>query len=144
MDQGYSVIGPSPGAKSPIYPSFLPLTCGNLLSNIFPKSHEKFSLSYCPVVIPEFLEYVLFKALQEVAILLSNKFSILLPIATNDDTDHLYTPFMVNIVLTDVVSVPVDNIKFAVVSMSIILTGAKRELPSILFAISVPRDVVVS
>jgi hypothetical protein len=39
MSQGYSLTDPSPGANLPIYPSSLPLECGNLLSHIFPKSH---------------------------------------------------------------------------------------------------------
>ena len=43
MGQDYPSTGPSPGAKPPIYPSSLPLACGNLLSNIFSKSHGIFS-----------------------------------------------------------------------------------------------------
>ena len=43
MGQDYPSTGPSPGANPPIYPSSLPLACGNLLSNIFPKSHGFFS-----------------------------------------------------------------------------------------------------
>ena len=39
---GLPLTGPSPGANPPIYPSSLPLACGNLLSNIFPKSHGFF------------------------------------------------------------------------------------------------------
>ena len=35
MGQDYPSTGPSPGANPPIYPSSLPLACGNLLSNIF-------------------------------------------------------------------------------------------------------------
>jgi hypothetical protein len=42
MGQGYPLTGPSPGATPPIYPSSLPLACGNRLSNIFPKSHGFF------------------------------------------------------------------------------------------------------
>ena len=44
MGQGYPLTGPSPGVDHPIYPSSLPLTCGNLFSNIFPKSHGFFCL----------------------------------------------------------------------------------------------------
>ena len=43
MGQDYPSTGPSPGANPPIYPSSLPLACGNPLSNIFPKSHRFFS-----------------------------------------------------------------------------------------------------
>ena len=45
MGQDYPSTGPSPGANPPIYPSSLPLACGNLLSNIFPKSHGFFSFN---------------------------------------------------------------------------------------------------
>ncbi len=44
MDQGYPLTGPSPGTNPPIYPSSLSLPCGNLFSNIFPKSHGIFFL----------------------------------------------------------------------------------------------------
>ena len=46
MGQGYPPTGPSPGANPPIYPSSLPLASGNLLSNIFSKSHGFFSLFF--------------------------------------------------------------------------------------------------
>ena len=46
MGQDYPSTGPSPGANPPIYPSSLPLACGNLLSNIFSKSHGFFSFQY--------------------------------------------------------------------------------------------------
>ncbi len=39
MGQGYPLTGPRPGVNTPIYPSSLSLASGNLLSNIFPKSH---------------------------------------------------------------------------------------------------------
>jgi hypothetical protein len=42
MDQGYPVTGPSPGTNPLICPSSLPLASGNLLSDIFPKSHGFF------------------------------------------------------------------------------------------------------
>ena len=45
MGQDYPSTGPSPGTNPPIYPSSLPLACGNLLSNIFSKSHGFFSLA---------------------------------------------------------------------------------------------------
>ena len=43
MGQDYPSTGPSPGANPPIYPSSLPLACGNPLSNIFSKGHGFFS-----------------------------------------------------------------------------------------------------
>ena len=46
MGQDYPSTGPSPGANPPIYPSSLPLACGNPLSNIFSKGHGFFSFSY--------------------------------------------------------------------------------------------------
>ncbi len=45
MVQDYPVSDPSPGTNPPIYPSSLPLSWGNLLSNIFPKNHWIFFFS---------------------------------------------------------------------------------------------------
>ncbi len=51
MGQGYLLTGHSPGVKPPIYPSSLPLECGNLLSNIFPKRHGMvFCIGVCVCV----------------------------------------------------------------------------------------------
>ena len=50
MGQDYPLTDPSPGPNPPIYPSTLPLTCGNKLSNIFPKNHGFCFLCVCVCV----------------------------------------------------------------------------------------------